>query len=216
MDSFEFLEILDASTALCLLFMCLFMFLFAANDFPHSRHLTFAWSCWCFSCWWWFKKDLGASLQDPTKHIHWPGMADAVWILRLWSLMYALEVVLYLHSAESVQERVLIYRSSAKFNLWLPKCWISRLLLWKCFPQSGHWICFPMFSLWTVFLCRFSEVTAIRLLHTSHCLIWINLIRASEISSERQRFYQSVRDQKQVSAISSWASEIFKERQRYV
>ena len=63
------------------------------------------------------QKDLGASLQDPTKHIHWPGMADAVRILRLWSLMYALEVVLYLHSAESVQERVLIYRSSAKFNL---------------------------------------------------------------------------------------------------
>ena len=44
-------------------------------------------------------------------------MVDAVWILRLWSLMYALEVVLYLHSAESVQERVLIDGSSAKFNL---------------------------------------------------------------------------------------------------
>ena len=39
---------------------------------------------------------------------------------------------------------------------------------------------------------------------------------ASDIFEERQRFYQSVRDQKQVSAISSWASEIFEERQRYV
>ena len=33
---------------------------------------------------------------------------------------------------------------------------------------------------------------------------------ASDIFEERQRFYQSVRDQKQVSAISSWASEILR------
>ena len=146
MDPFEFLEILVAWTPLCLRFMCCFMFLSAANDLLHSGHFTFAWSCWCFWCWWWFKKDLGAS----TKHIHWPGMADAMCILRLWSLKYALEVVLYLQSAESVQERISC-ASSAMFNLWLPRCWISRLLLWKCFPQSGHKICFPMFSLWTVF-----------------------------------------------------------------
>ena len=89
MDSFEFLEILVAWTPLCLRFMCCFMFLSAANDLLHSGHFTFAWSCWCFWCWWWFKKDLGA------------------WcILRLWSLKYALEVVLYLQSAESVQERI--------------------------------------------------------------------------------------------------------------
>ena len=47
--------------------------------------------------------------------------------------------------------------------------------------------------------------------HSGHLIpLSINLIRASEISSERQRFYQSVRDQKQVSAISSWASEILR------
>ena len=39
---------------------------------------------------------------------------------------------------------------------------------------------------------------------------------ASDTFEERQRFHQSVRDQKQVSVISSWASEIFEERQRYV
>ena len=36
---------------------------------------------------------------------------------------------------------------------------------------------------------------------------WIPML---SISSERQRFYQSVRDLKQVSAISSWASEILR------
>ena len=56
-------------------------------------------------------------MQDPTKHIHWPGIADDVWILRLWSLMYALEVVLYLHSAESDNIFQLL---QARFDLSLP------------------------------------------------------------------------------------------------
>ena len=56
MDSFEFLEILVAWTPLCLRLMCCFMFLSAANDLLHSGHFTFAWSCRCFWCWWWFKK----------------------------------------------------------------------------------------------------------------------------------------------------------------
>ena len=111
MESLEFLELSLAWTLPCFLFMCCFMFLFAANGLLHSGHFTFAWSCWCFWCWWWFKKDLGASLQGPTKHIHLPGMADAVCILRVWSLKYALDVVLYLQSAESVQERVLSFES---------------------------------------------------------------------------------------------------------
>ena len=97
MDSFEFLEILVAWSRPCLRFICCFMFLSAANDLLHSGHFTIAWSCRCFWCWWWFKKYLGTS----TKHIHWPGMADAAMcILRLWSLKYALEYVLYLQTAE--------------------------------------------------------------------------------------------------------------------
>ena len=55
---FEFLVML-ASTALCFLDKCLFMFRFALKTSIHSGHLTFSWSCWCFLCCWWLRKDLG-------------------------------------------------------------------------------------------------------------------------------------------------------------
>ena len=77
-----FLDML-ASTVLCLILTCLFKFRFALNSWLHSGQFTFAWSCWCFSCWWWLRKDLGFSWHAPTKHIHWPGLADAVCILLL-------------------------------------------------------------------------------------------------------------------------------------
>ena len=111
-DSLEFREILLDSTALCFVLMCLFMFLTALNNWPHSGHFTFAWSCWCFSCWWLFKKDLGFSLHPPAMHIHTPSLAEALCILLTWSFMYAFELVLYLQSS---QEK---YCSSSS-NLWL-------------------------------------------------------------------------------------------------
>ena len=152
-DSLEFREILLDSTALCFVLMCLFMFLTALNNWPHSGHFTFAWSCWCFSCWWLFKKDLGFSLHPPAMHIHTPSLAEALCILLTWSFMYAFELVLYLQSS---QEK---YCSSSS-NLCLRACWTSLSLLWNIFPHSTHLICFPIFCMCTVILCLLNEVTA--------------------------------------------------------
>ena len=155
--------------------MCCFMFLSATNDLLHSGHFTFAWSCRCFWCWWWFKKYLGTS----TKHLHWPGMADAAMcILRLWSLKYALEVALYLQTAESVQERISC-TSSAMFNLWLPRCWISRLLLWKCFHSPDTKF---------VFRCSLYEQSFLLCKCLFLCFHW------NPISLQRLIFYHSVWD----------------------
>ena len=60
-------------------------------------------------------------MQDPTKHIHWPGMADAVWILRLWSLMYALEVEL-MELIRGIIDRLdnIFQLLQARFDLSMP------------------------------------------------------------------------------------------------
>ena len=81
LELFEFLDT-SISTALWTVFMCLFKFRFALNDLLHTEQFTLAWSCWCFWCWCWFKKDLGFSLHAPAMHIHRPGLA--VCILFLW------------------------------------------------------------------------------------------------------------------------------------
>ena len=162
-DSFEFSVVLD-STALCFLFKCLFMFRFALNTSLHSGHFTFSWS-----------SDLGFCWHAPTKHIQRPGLSSVLCILLLWSFMYTFKLVLYLHSWESVQESAWF---PVGFNAWLCKCWSSRSLVWKSFPQSGQAICFPICIWWTIFLCRFKEVIAMSLLQTSHLLICIILIVA--------------------------------------
>ena len=69
LELFEFLDT-SISTALWTVFMCLFKFRFALNDLLHTEQFTLAWSCWCFWCWCWFKKDLGFSLHAPAMHIH--------------------------------------------------------------------------------------------------------------------------------------------------
>ena len=131
----------DASTSLCFLDKCLFMFRFALKTSLHSGHLTFSWSCWCFLCWWWLRKDLGFCWHAPTKHIQRPGLSSVLCILLLWSFMYAFELVLYLHSWESVQESAWF---PVGFNAWLCKCWstpLSRLLwiIWRDLIDLFRW-----------------------------------------------------------------------------
>ena len=60
-------------------------------------------------------------MQDPTKHIHWPGIADDVWILRLWSLMYALEVEL-MELIRGIIDRLdnIFQLLQARFDLSMP------------------------------------------------------------------------------------------------
>ena len=138
-DSLEFREILLDSTALCFVLMCLFMFLTALNNWPHSGHFTFAWSCWCFSCWWLFKKDLGFSLHPPAMHIHTPSLAEALCILLTWSFMYAFELVLYLQSSQEKD-------CSSSSNLCLRACWTSLSLFWA--PEKSSEPLINYLSVW--------------------------------------------------------------------